>query len=237
MNAKKVLIVSRREIRKNKLINWVSEIYLQILGESGIIPIIIPIAQSTIPNLSNYLDSYDGLLMVEGGDVNPQLYGKNYDSSKLQELDKIKDTIEFSCCSHAIEHNKPILGICRGLHILNVLHGGTLYCDIHEVNNKSVIHCNYSNYDAHRHTVSIIKNTPLHSWYNQNQIQATTYHHQGIQKLGNDLVPMATSDDNLIEAVYHPKKAFVVGLQFHPERMLPEYEGNARVFESFISHL
>ncbi len=232
--AKKVIIVSRGLIRKNKRVDWVSEIYASILCKHNILPIIIPIAKETIQVLPHYLSDYDGILMVEGGDVNPWLYNRTY--SQPEELDLVKDKIETTCFTHAFEHNKSILGLCRGLHIINVMLGGTLHKDVNEGNEK-VQHIDYNNYDEHRHTVSIARNTPLYEWYAQEQIQVNSYHHQGIENLAKDLTPMATSADGLIEAVYASSRKFLVGLQFHPERMLTEYEGNTKVFDAFINSL
>lgn len=232
---KKVLIVSRRLTRKNKLINWVSEIYATILCSHNVVPIFVPIAETTQNVLDEYLADYDGLLMVEGGDVNPTLYGSSYGNP--EELDIVKDTIETMCFKDAYKHNKPILGFCRGLHIINVMLGGTLHSDIHEYNHYSVKHIDYDNYDGLRHRVQIMPNTPLSRWYNLEELMVNSYHHQGILKLADSLKPMAMSDDNLIEAVYAPDKKFVVGLQFHPERMLAEYEGNQTVFEEFVKSL
>ncbi len=234
---KKVLIVSRRELRKNKLINWVSEIYLQILGQGGVLPILVPIAQGTIANLPDYLEDYDGILMSEGGDISPAYYNEPYSVSRLDEYDPIKDEIEISCCRHAVEHNKPILGFCRGMHMINVVFGGSLHLDIHEINKKSVLHIDYDNYDTTRHPIAIAENTPLCDWYKEKEIQVNTYHHQGIKKLGEGLVAMAKAPDGLIEGVFHPDYKFVVGLQFHPERMYQEYAGNKLVFKSFIDAL
>lgn len=234
---KKVLIVTRRELRKNKLINWVSEIYLQILGQGGVLPILVPIAQGTIANLADYLADYDGILMSEGGDISPALYGEPYSVSKLDEYDPIKDEIEVTCCRHAVQHNKPVLGFCRGMHMINVVFGGSLHLDVHDVNHHSVQHIDYDNYDTARHPITISEATPLHSWYKEKEIQVNTYHHQGIKKLGEGLVPMAKASDGLIEGVFHPNYKFVVGLQFHPERMYQEYPGNKLVFKSFIDAL
>jgi len=235
--AKKVLIVSRRETRKNKLINWVSEVYLELLTNAGIIPVVIPIAENTMSVLANYLENYDGLLMVEGGDVSPSYYGLDYPIAKLDEYDPIKDEIEFACAKHALENNKPILGFCRGMHIINSIFGGTLHLDVHKENKNTVCHMDYDNYDAHRHKISIFEDTPLFSWYNCSEIYVNTYHHQGIKDLAAELVPMAKSEDGLIEGVFNPKYKFVFGLQFHPERMLNEYEGNKKVFENFFKEL
>ncbi len=234
---KKVLIVTRRELRKNKLINWVSEIYLQILAQGGVMPILVPISQGTIANLPDYLEDYDGLLMSEGGDISPAYYNESYSVSKLDEYDPIKDEIEIACCHHAMEHDKPILGFCRGMHMINVAFGGSLHLDVHEVNKRSVVHIDYDHYDTHRHPISIFENTPLMAWYKQKDLLVNTYHHQGIKKLAPELVAMAQAPDGLIEGIYHPKHKFVVGLQFHPERMYQEHPGNKLVFKSFIDSL
>ena len=232
--AKKVIIVSRGLIRKNKRVDWVSEIYASILCKHNVLPIIIPIAKETLQVLPNYLSDYDGILMVEGGDVNPSLYNRNY--AEPEELDTIKDEIETTCYTHAYQNNKSIMGFCRGLHIINVMLGGTLHKDVNE-GNKKVQHIDYNNYDEFRHTITIKPNTPLYEWYAQEQIEVNSYHHQGIENLGENLVPMATSADGLIEAVYTPSHKFLIGLQFHPERMLTEYEGNTKVFDAFINSL
>jgi gamma-glutamyl-gamma-aminobutyrate hydrolase PuuD len=234
---KKVLIVTRRELRKNKLINWVSEIYLQILAQGGVMPILVPISQGTIANLPDYLEEYDGLLMSEGGDISPAFYNETYSINKLDEYDPIKDDIEITCCRHAIEHGKPILGFCRGMHMINVAFGGSLYLDVHEINKRRVVHIDYDHYDTHRHQLSVFENTPLMEWYGQKEILVNTYHHQGIKVLGKGLKVMAQAPDGLIEGVFHPGYKFVVGLQFHPERMYQEYAGNKLVFKSFIESL
>lgn len=232
---KKVLIVSRRLVRKDKLINWVSEIYASILCSYDVMPIFVPIADSTLQVLNNYLEDYDGLLMVEGGDVNPALYGSNYDTP--EEFDYVKDEIETTCFRHAYENNKSIMGFCRGLHLMNVMLGGTLHSDVHEHNKNQVKHIDYEHYDELRHHISVEINTPLFSWFRETDLYVNSYHHQGIMDLATDLSPMAVADDNLIEAVYAPQKKFVVGLQFHPERMYAEYDGCRNVFESFVNSL
>jgi gamma-glutamyl-gamma-aminobutyrate hydrolase PuuD len=237
MKKKKVLIVTRRELRKNKLINWVSEIYLQILAQGGVLPVLVPISQGTIANLPDYLADYDGILMSEGGDISPSYYNETYSVSKLDEYDPIKDEIEVTCCRHAVEHNKPILGFCRGMHMINVVFGGSLHLDIHEVNRRSIVHIDYDHYDTHRHPLTLFDNTPLMDWYKQKEIMVNTYHHQGIKTLAPGLVSMAEAPDGLIEGIYHPDYKFVVGLQFHPERMYQEYPGNKLVFKAFIEAL
>jgi gamma-glutamyl-gamma-aminobutyrate hydrolase PuuD len=234
---KKVLIVSRRLVRKNKLINWVSEIYLELLAGHGVMPVIVPIAEATKGILDGYLNDYDGMLMMEGGDINPACYGENFNTAELDEFDALKDEIEIACLRHALENDKAVLGFCRGMQLINILHGGKNHKDVHEFNSGKVKHIDYDNYDGHRHAVNLIAGTPLSHWYGETRMQVNSYHHQGIKVLGKDLQAMATADDGLIEGIYRPDKKFVMGLQFHPERMLEEHPGNYKVFEAYCKAL
>ncbi|MCL2329020.1 MAG: gamma-glutamyl-gamma-aminobutyrate hydrolase family protein [Bacteroidetes bacterium] len=237
MPAKRILIPSRRMQRKGKTVQWVSEVYLEILAQRGIVPVIVPIAESTPHILQEYLNDYDGLLLVEGGDVHPQRYSDTWNESDFEELDTLKDEVEFQCFAHAYANKKPILGICRGMHIINVALSGTLYADIHKHTNTEKNHIDYDNYDTLRHEIQIVPNTPLMDWYNTKTLAVNSYHHQGIEQVGEGLQVMAYDNNTVIEAIYTPNYPFMVGLQFHPERMWNEYEGNKRVFAKFINRL
>ena len=232
---KKVIIVSRRLIRKNKLINWVSEIYLELMAQHNILPIIIPVAKGTPSIIEDYLLDYDGLLMMEGGDLGPHYYNENYPINELDEYDQLKDEIETRCFKHAFANKKPILGFCRGMHIINALSGGSNHQDVHIVNNNHILHIDYNHYDELRHRIKLVEDTPLYKWYGQNELMVNSYHHQGIKNIAPILKPMAFANDGLIEGVYLPGDHFVVGLQFHPERMLNEHKGNRIVFDAYFN--
>lgn len=234
---KKVLIVSRRMQRKHKPIQWVSEVYTDILGAYRVIPVIVPISESTPALLPYYLHDYDGLLIVEGGDIHPQRYNSVPQYNKLEEIDLLKDEIEFQCIHHALAHKKSIFGICRGMHVLNVALGGTLYTDVHDQNSHTLLHIDYSQYDAYRHRITLAANSFVRNCYGVDDLQVTSYHHQGVATLGANLQATAFAPDGLIEAVEHSQLPFAVGLQFHPERMLDEHEGNSVIFEKFIASL
>lgn len=224
-----VLIVSRRLVRKNKPVNWVSEAHMSMLMQQGVIPIVVPIVEETLNYLEGYMSNMSGLLMVEGGDIMSSYYGQVVAIEDMDEPDAIKDEIEIAIFKRALETEVPVLGICRGIQIINALCGGTLS----NRDNSSVLHMNYDNYDGHRHKVTIEKNTPLFDWYNQTELMVNTYHHMGIDKIAPGFKPMAYTDDGLIEGIIHEKHRFLVGLQFHPERMLNDYPGNRKVFEAF----
>ncbi|HEY0797347.1 MAG TPA: gamma-glutamyl-gamma-aminobutyrate hydrolase family protein, partial [Acidisarcina sp.] len=142
---------------------------------------------------------------------------------------------EIRLLRRALRDNVPILGICRGSQLLNVVCGGTLFGDVQKEKASHRPHIDYHNYDTYRHPASIVPGTPLARWYRRKTLQVNSYHHQGIRDLAPRFLPMAYADDGLIEAYYDPKAAYRVGLQFHPERMLKEYPGNLAVWKSFAA--
>ncbi|KAH9321329.1 hypothetical protein KI387_015968 [Taxus chinensis] len=275
----RVLIVSRRTLRKNKFVDFVGEYHLDLIVKYGAVPVIVP----RVSGVEQMLDSFEpihGVLLCEGEDVDPLLYNKaicDLSQEELEEIrrlhssdtaiDKIKDSIELQLVRRCIERNIPYLGICRGSQLLNVACGGTLYQDVErELLKKSgtaVKHINYADYDGHRHPLAVLDNTPLHLWFrdsfnphNNLQMMVNSYHHQGIKRLAERFKAMAYAPDGLIEAFYDPNAydpeegKFIVGLQFHPERMrrndddqndretfsasVFDYPGCSRVYQEFV---
>jgi gamma-glutamyl-gamma-aminobutyrate hydrolase PuuD len=136
---------------------------------------------------------------------------------------------------YALHRHIPIFGICRGSQLLNVVCGGTLYGDVQIAKKSRLKHINYERYDSYRHPISIVAGTPLRKWYGRNSLRVSSYHHQGVRDLAPRFQPMAYAKDALVEGFYDPKEKFVVGLQFHPERMLEEPAGNWRIWKSFAA--
>ncbi|PIN26967.1 Gamma-glutamyl-gamma-aminobutyrate hydrolase [Handroanthus impetiginosus] len=245
----RVIIVSRRSVRKNKFVDFVGEYHLDLIVSYGAVPVIVP----RVTGVHMLLDSFEpihGVLLCEGEDIDPSLYEadtSNLTSEELEEIrrlhasdtaiDKEKDAIELGLAKLCLDRNIPYLGICRGSQILNVACGGTLYQDIGKELTKNVpekqrvVHIDYDNYDGHRHPVRIVENTPLHQWFNDSledggmEVWVNSYHHQGVKRLAQRFVPMAFAPDGLIEGFYDPdaynpeEGKFIMGLQFHPERM------------------
>lgn len=245
----RVLIVSRRTVRKNKFVDFVGEYHLDLIVSYGAVPIIVP----RVTGVHMLLESFEpihGVLLCEGEDIDPSLYESELSSFTPEELDEIrrehasdtaidreKDSIELALAKLCLERNIPYLGICRGSQVLNVACGGTLYQDVEKElsrkcpEGKRVVHMNYEDYDGHRHEVEVVRNTPLHIWFEESldedemEIMVNSYHHQGVKKLAQRFVPMAFAPDGLIEGFYDPdaynpdEGKFIMGLQFHPERM------------------
>ncbi|KAI4320321.1 hypothetical protein MLD38_033817 [Melastoma candidum] len=241
----RVVIVSRRCVRKNKFVDFVGEYHLDLIVSYGAVPVIVP----RVSGVHMLLDSFEpihGVLLCEGEDIDPSLYAGDSDSPGLSPdeveeirrlhssdtaIDREKDTIEMRLAKLCLERNIPYLGICRGSQVLNVACGGTLYQDVERevargcAPGKRVVHMNYDDYDGHRHPVTILEKTPLHDWFEEEEIMVNSYHHQGVKRLAQRFVPMAYAPDGLIEGFYDPdaynpdEGKFIMGLQFHPERM------------------
>lgn len=229
-----VVVSSRRTIRKNKYIDYVGEYHLELLIKLGLLPIMAPVVEGTEACLDQYKEGMQGLLVVEGEDIEPRHYKAAPANYKyLEKTHSLKDQIELELYRDALKRRLPILGICRGCQMLNVAAGGTLYGDVQKEKKSHRPHIDYHHYDTYRHPATILPGTPLYAWYKRRHIKVNSYHHQGIRDLAPRFKPMAYSDDGLIEAFYDPQTPFTVGLQFHPERMLSEYPGNLRVWQAF----
>lgn len=263
----RVLIVSRRTVRKNKFVDFVGEYHLDLIVGYGAVPVIVP----RVAGVHALLDSFEpihGVLLCEGEDVDPSLY-ESADASLSPEqleavrrlhasdaaVDREKDSIELRLARRCLERNIPYLGICRGSQVLNVACGGSLYQDVEhelaEAQQVQVQHINYADYDEHRHPVRVVPGTPLHEWFAGDladgaRLMVNSYHHQGVRRLAQRFVPMAFAPDGLVEAFYDPaayspgEGRFIMGLQFHPERMRRpgsdefDYPGCARAYQEFV---
>jgi gamma-glutamyl-gamma-aminobutyrate hydrolase PuuD len=229
-----VLVVSRRTSRKDKPIDYVGEIHLELLMRLGALPVIVPVADGTLACLSQYKEQISGLLLVEGDDIEPRRFAaRKANFQYLEKTNPLKDEIEIRLLRHAIRQDVPILGICRGSQLLNAACGGTLYGDVQKEKGGERHHIDFEHYDTYRHPVAVVPGTPLARWYRRKSLKVNSYHHQGVRELASRFRPMAYADDGLIEAYYDPEAAFVVGLQFHPERMMKEYAGNLKVWNAF----
>jgi len=231
-----VLVVTRRTTRKNKYIEYVGEYHLENLIRAGLLPVMIPVVPGTFSCLPQYTEKMKGLLLVEGEDVEPVHYrARRANFRYLEKTDPAKDQIEIRLLRQALRRRLPILGICRGSQLLNVVCGGTLFGDVQKEKRSRLKHINYDHYDSYRHRVTIVAGSLLQRWYGRRDVRVNSYHHQGVRYLAPRFRPMAHAQDGLIEGYYDPKANFLVGLQFHPERMPEESAANQRIWKAFAS--
>jgi gamma-glutamyl-gamma-aminobutyrate hydrolase PuuD len=231
-----VLVVTRRTVRKNKYIDYVGEFHLALLVRLKTLPVMVPVVEGSRACLPDYIAGMRGLLVVEGEDIEPKHFKATRENHEhLEKTHPLKDEIEIQLIRYALRRNLPILGICRGSQLLNVVCGGTLYGDVQKEKKSRLKHIDFHHYDSYRHPISIVAESPLKKWYQRKSLRVNSYHHQGIRNLAPRFKPMAHANDGLIEGFYDPKRDFVVGLQFHPERMLEEPAGNWRIWQAFGS--
>jgi putative glutamine amidotransferase len=167
--------------------------------------------------LSDYPQYLDGLVLQGGADISPQSYGEE----PLQPEwagDRLRDAYEMELLHEFMEAGKPVLGICRGAQLINVAMGGTLYQDIPTQFERPMIH-QHADYDKHVHAIEWDADCGLARLYGERRSGGVvSIHHQAIKALGRGLrVEARSADDGLIEAVRLDHKAYVMGLQWHPE--------------------
>ena len=196
---KRVFIVTNKEPKKE---------YFDALKKAGI--------NYEWGDATTRIEIFDGLLIPGGVDVNPKLYGQENIASEPP--DDVLDEITMKAIKLFFENGKAILGICRGLQILNVYFVGTLKQDIP----------NHKNID---HKIKLEKDSILQKYYG-NEMVVNSIHHQCIDKLGSGLSPIAYAEDGVIEAFIH-KNNKIIGTQFHPERM----QNGEKIFEIFNTML
>ncbi len=213
---------------------WMLPAYMKGIEEAGGIPIMLPLTTDE-DILLRLADSFDGFLFTGGHDINPQLYGEEA-GDLCGALCNERDVMESILFRRVLELDKPAFGICRGLQLFNVLLGGTLYQDIPtQLSESHVIHKQNPPYSEPSHKVSIKKDTLLYEIFQTDYLSVNSYHHQGIKKIAEQLVPIAIAEDGLIEAVYMPGKKFLLAVQWHPEFSYNVDDYNAKLFLQFVN--
>jgi putative glutamine amidotransferase len=202
---------------------------------AGAIPVILPPQDEHVTAL---LDRLDGLLLSGGADIDPAVYGDAEIHPKTYDISPLRDRFEFALLNEALNRDLPILCICRGIQVLNVGLGGTLYQDIADQYGKDVQHRQQeAGIEAAEpgHTVAARDGGLLAEVYGSTAIATNSFHHQAVKTVAPDLVIEARSADGLVEAVSLPGRSFVLGVQWHPEMMFARHEEHLRPFERLVS--
>ena len=185
----RVVVVSRRLLRKNKWVNWVSEIHMSLLMSEGLQPVVVPIPEETQDHLADYARRDGGSLMVEGGDIHPRYYEGESPDTELDELDELKDGYEFWFCRRSLERHVPILGICRGIQLLNVIQGGTLHENVMKEKSSTLKHVDIDDYDDYRHAVRVSRERRSTIGMDSTSSRSTATTTRGSKNWGRPLSP------------------------------------------------
>lgn len=201
--------------------SWVmNQRYFHAATAAGAVPWMIPLLDDDLPTLRAIYDRLDGVLIPGGVDINPAEYGEAV-RPECGNLDPARDLVELQLVRWAIEDGKPVLGLCRGLQIINVSQGGTMWQDLASQNPAFHKHDYFPTAGFERdhlaHEVSLVGGTRLSQILESTRCPVNSMHHQGIKTMGQKLAVSATADDGLIEAIETTTDAFCVGVQWHPE--------------------
>lgn len=173
------------------------------------------------PELPGMVPTLDAVVLAGGGDLDPRLYGKPDEAERCEGIDSERDRLEAVVFSAATEACVPVLGICRGLQAINVFSGGTLHAHLPDVVDGSGIHQKEQGADR-EHEITVEPGSLLYKGVLQTSGTVNSAHHQGIDVLADGFVASAWSTDSIIEAVERidpSGKGYVLGVQWHPERM------------------
>jgi putative glutamine amidotransferase len=197
----------------------VTEAYVKAVSRAGATPLLIPLGlpDASYPALLEHLD---GILFTGGGDVQPERYG-GQPHPLVNEMDPDRDRVEISLLHDSLQNGKPFLGICRGLQLINVAMGGSLYEDLQLQHPQAHRHQYFPekprSYPAHE--VQIEPESRLAGILGATQTDVNSLHHQGIRQLAAGLLATAYAPDGIIEALELPDYPFGLAVQWHPEWM------------------
>ena len=215
--------------------------YLRTLNRAGLTPVLASPAHGT-DDVEALIDVSSGLVLSGGEDIEPSRYGED-PIPDLYDLNPVRDAMEWHAVEVALEKGIPILGICRGMQLLNVYFGGTLYQDLPSQYEDSLGQGHYQTapWGKHHHRVRCTPGSRLHdALADCEPIRINSFHHQAVKDLAPGLECTAKAEDGLVEGVESTEHEWVVGVQWHPERHEAEADQddpNIRVIDAFADQV
>ena len=201
-----------------------SQPYSRAIAKAGGLPVLLPPLATAAQMVDPFLDRIDGILLPGGGDVEPARYGQAAATDALYGMVGVHDEFDLALAHGAIERDIPMLAICRGMQVLNVARRGTLIQDLHSGGHWMCEH--RVTIDAGSRLAHAVGATELAHCY--------SVHHQGLEVLGEGIVPVAYDPDGLIEAVELDGATWIVGVQWHPEDTTTVEPAQQRIFDEFV---
>lgn len=211
---------------------WMHPGYLHGIEQAGGLPVVLPMTMEEA-SLKQMVETMDGFLFTSGQDVSPELYGEAKGPHCGQCLPQ-RDEMEIKLLEMVLGADKPMLGICRGLQLLNVAMGGKLYQHLSTERPSDIEHFQSPPYDVPTHKVRVGIGSPLHWGLGVEELNVTSYHHQGIRELAPSLTPMAWAEDGLVEAACLPTVRFAWAVQWNPELTYQTDEDSRDLFKALV---
>ncbi len=211
-----------------------NQTYVRVLEQLGALPVLLPLAMSDA-TLRGTFERLDGILLPGGEDIDPANYGAER-HPQLGPTDHERDRTELLLAEWALAAGMPLLGVCRGVQVINVACGGTLYQDLHSERPDLDKHDYFPpKFERFRivHNVGVAPDSLLARALGDAH-EVNSMHHQGIATLGNGLRAVGVAEDGLIEAVEMPGLPFVLGVQWHPEELAKTDPHSGSLFNEFV---
>lgn len=231
MSRKVIIGLSPRLLRQvpaelgfpGKTLQYLEQSMAHCVMRMGAVAVMVPTVEHSSDtsrwevSTQDYVSVLDGLILQGGADIDPQVYGET-PTDVVGPIDAVRDQFELELLRAFAAANKPVLGVCRGMQLINVAYGGTLYQDLQAAGIPLHAHRMLDLYDEHTHDVDFAAGSWLQSIYGGMQrTRVNSIHHQGVRSVGSCLVVEATSTDGVIECVRHRQLRFMLGVQWHPE--------------------
>ncbi len=217
--------------------SWVmNQRYSRAVAAAGGLPVMIPLLDEE-DTLRALYDRMDAILIPGGVDLDPATYGES-PLPTCGRLDPARDRVELRFARWAVAEGKPLFGLCRGLQILNVALGGTLYQDIAAQRTDAIKHdyfptAGYSR-DHLAHPVTVTSGSRLDALVGSAPLKVNSMHHQAVRGLAPGLEATAVAPDGVIEAIETPGSSFVLGVQWHPESLTERDPRMLRLVTGFV---
>jgi putative glutamine amidotransferase len=207
--------------------------YVDAVKDLGGIPFVLPITED--PKLqAELLRRIDGLLITGSGpDLDPRLYGEHR-KARFKIMSRQRSAFELGLAKQAMKLDRPILGICGGLQLLNVAMGGSLIQDIASQIRGALTHRQETAATRVSHPVRITRGTHLHKILRTDLLKVNSSHHQASKKIAPGWIVNAVATDGIIEGLESPRHRFAIGVQWHPEFLYQKDEASRRLFKSFL---
>lgn len=198
--------------------------YVDAVLQAGGIPFILPFTDN-VRILQSVVSSLDGLFLTGGGDISPVIYGETT-SPECGECCRDRDNFDYALLRLASERQIPVLGICRGMQIINTYFGGTLYQDLPAQYPSEICHRSLDTSIVSQHSVRCLRNGKLYSITGKESLKVSSIHHQAVKKLACGFKATAFANDGVIESI-ESDSGRIWGVQFHPE--LQAVEGDEAI--------
>jgi putative glutamine amidotransferase len=203
--------------------------YIRALTAAGGLPVLLPgIAGREV----DYLYLINGLLLSGGGDVDPFLFGEE-PLPLVGEISPDRDRFEIELARLAMEEGIPVLGICRGIQVLNIAAGGTVSQDISLVSRASLKHVQQAPRAYGTHGLRLLPGSLLAGALGEGDVRVNSFHHQSLARLGAGLRPTAYAPDGIVEGIEY-EKSWALGVQFHPEEMWEQDRRFLNIFKALV---